>query len=85
MKRIRVRSLDVIRGLVMVLMAIDHVRVYAAVPAGGATAALFFTRWITHFCAPGFVFFAGSSAWLQRATLPGRPRCRACWRPVVYG
>ena len=69
----RVRSLDIARGLVMVLMAIDHVRVYAAVPAGGATPALFFTRWVTHFCAPGFVFFAGASAWLHRATLPGIP------------
>jgi uncharacterized membrane protein len=57
----------------MVLMAIDHVRVYAAVPAGGAAPALFFTRWVTHFCAPGFVFFAGASAWLHRATLPGVP------------
>jgi uncharacterized membrane protein len=67
----RVRSLDIARGLVMVLMAIDHVRVYAAVPAGGPTPAIFFTRWITHFCAPGFVFFAGASAYLHRATLPG--------------
>lgn len=50
----------------MVLMAIDHVRVYAGVPAGGPTAGLFFTRWVTHFCAPGFVFFAGSSAFLRR-------------------
>ena len=69
----RVRSLDVARGLVMVLMAIDHVRVFAAIPAGGPTVALFFTRWITHFCAPGFVFFAGTSAWLHRAALPGLP------------
>ena len=69
----RVRSLDIARGLVMVLMAIDHVRVYAAVPAGGPAPAVFFTRWITHFCAPGFVFFAGASAWLHRATLPGLP------------
>ena len=53
----------------MVLMAIDHVRVYAAVPAGGPAPAVFLTRWITHFCAPGFVFFAGASAWLHRATL----------------
>jgi uncharacterized membrane protein len=68
---IRVRSLDIARGLVMVLMAIDHVRVYAAVPAGGPAPAIFFTRWITHFCAPGFVFFAGASAYLHRATLPG--------------
>ena len=70
---IRVRSLDIARGLVMVLMAIDHVRVYAAVPAGGPTPAIFFTRWVTHFCAPGFVFFAGASAWLHREKLPGVP------------
>ena len=69
----RIRSLDIARGLVMVLMAIDHVRVYAAVPAGGPAPAIFFTRWVTHFCAPGFVFFAGASAWLHRATLPGLP------------
>ena len=68
---IRLRSLDIARGLVMVLMAVDHVRVYAAVPAGGPAPAVFFTRWITHFCAPGFVFFAGASAYLHRATLPG--------------
>jgi uncharacterized membrane protein len=70
----RVRSLDVARGLVMVLMAVDHVRVFAAVPAGGPTAALFFTRWITHFCAPGFVFFAGASAWLHQGKLPSMPK-----------
>src|SRR6188474_3137436 len=60
----RITSLDVVRGLVMVLMAIDHVRVYAGVPAGGPTAGVFFTRWVTHFCAPGFVFLAGTAAFL---------------------
>ena len=60
----RIRSLDILRGLVMVLMAIDHVRVYAGVPAGGPDPAIFFTRWITHFCAPGFAFFAGTAAFL---------------------
>src|SRR5690348_16433058 len=60
----RLQSLDVIRGLIMVLMAIDHVRVYAGVPAGGPEPAIFFTRWITHFCAPGFTFFAGTAAFL---------------------
>lgn len=58
----RINSLDIMRGLIMVLMAIDHVRVYAGVPAGGPTAAVFFTRWITHFCAPAFIFLAGTSA-----------------------
>lgn len=48
----------------MVLMAIDHVRVFAGVPAGGPDPAVFFTRWVTHFCAPAFVFFAGTSAFL---------------------
>jgi len=52
------------RGAVMVLMAIDHVRVYAGVPAGGPTPGVFFTRWVTHFCAPAFVFLAGTSAFL---------------------
>src|SRR5688572_13613431 len=82
MKPERVRSLDIARGLVMVLMAIDHVRVYAAIPAGGPTAALFFTRWVTHFCAPGFVFFAGAAAFLRARVpavpgVPGVPAVRA--------
>jgi uncharacterized membrane protein len=60
----RVTSVDIVRGAVMVLMAIDHVRVYAGVPAGGSEPAVFFTRWVTHFCAPAFVFLAGTSAYL---------------------
>ncbi len=60
----RLASIDIVRGLVMVLMAIDHVRVYSGVPAGGPTPGVFFTRWVTHFCAPAFVFFAGTSAFL---------------------
>ncbi len=60
----RIQSLDILRGAVMVLMAIDHVRVYAGVPAGGPDPGIFFTRWVTHFCAPCFVFFAGTSAFL---------------------
>jgi uncharacterized membrane protein len=61
----RISSVDVVRGVVMVLMAIDHVRVYSGVPAGGPTVAVFFTRWVTHFCAPVFVFLAGTSAYLM--------------------
>lgn len=60
----RVQSIDLIRGLVMVLMAIDHVRVYSGLPAGGTELGIFFTRWITHFCAPAFALFAGTSAFL---------------------
>jgi uncharacterized membrane protein len=58
----RIQSIDLLRGAVMVLMAVDHVRVYAGVPAGGPSAGVFFTRWITHFCAPAFVFLAGTGA-----------------------
>src|SRR5215208_922322 len=68
----RVASIDFLRGLVMIIMALDHVRMYFGLgtwysePTNLATttALLFFTRWITHFCAPVFVFLAGTSAFL---------------------
>src|SRR6478736_2405283 len=68
----RLASVDMLRGLVIVVMAIDHVRDFfnyggerdpMANPNIGT--ALFFTRWITHFCAPVFVFLAGTSAGLM--------------------
>ncbi len=58
----RIASVDIIRGAAMILMAIDHVRVYSGLPAGGPTAGIFFTRWVTHFVAPAFIFLAGTSA-----------------------
>ena len=60
----RIGSVDLIRGAVIILMAIDHVRVFSGVPAGGPTPGVFFTRWITHFCAPAFVFLAGTQLYL---------------------
>jgi uncharacterized membrane protein len=66
----RISSIDIVRGAVMVLMAIDHVRVYSGLPAGGPTAGIFFTRWVTHFCAPAFVFLAGTSAFLYARRHP---------------
>jgi uncharacterized membrane protein len=54
----------------MVLMAIDHVRVYSGLPAGGPTYGIFFTRWVTHFVAPAFVFLAGTAAFLHARRLP---------------
>ena len=68
----RVVSIDIVRGAVMVLMAIDHVRVYAGVPPGGPSAGVFFTRWITHFCAPAFIFLAGTSAYLYGQKVASR-------------
>jgi uncharacterized membrane protein len=75
----RISSLDILRGLVMVIMALDHVRdfFYKAELSQAADAALdptnmettypalFFTRWITHFCAPVFVLLAGTSIYLM--------------------
>ena len=69
----RITSIDLLRGLVIILMALDHVRMYFGEgtwysdPTNLATTAplLFFTRWLTHFCAPVFVFLAGTSAYLS--------------------
>ena len=80
--RSRVAAIDIIRGAVMVLMAIDHVRVFSGLPAGGPTPGIFFTRWITHFCAPAFFFLAGTSAWFYGRSHQGLPRflaTRGAW------
>ena len=70
----RIRSIDILRGAIMVLMAIDHVRVFSGLPAGGPEPGIFFTRWITHFCAPGFVFFAGASSFLLGLKLKSKAK-----------
>jgi uncharacterized membrane protein len=69
----RIESIDVLRGSVMVLMALDHVRDYFGAfvnPTDPATTTvpLFFTRWITHFCAPVFFFVMGVGAFLSLRT-----------------
>lgn len=71
----RIAALDTLRGLVIVLMALDHVRDYFhasgyafdPLDPSATTGLLYVTRWGTHFCAPTFVFLAGLSAWLQGA------------------
>lgn len=69
----RLQSIDIVRGGVMILMALDHVRVFAGVPPGGPDPGVYFTRWITHFCAPAFVFLAGTGAFLHGTRLNDRP------------
>lgn len=88
-------SLDIARGLIVALMALDHARIFFT-EAGfdpldlvHTTPGYFLTRWITHLCAPGFFFIAGMSAWLmQRAmpagtSVPGQVFLRGAWLVVL--
>jgi uncharacterized membrane protein len=69
-KRVRIESIDVVRGVIMIIMALDHVRDFFGNsgfnPTDPATTTipLFFTRWITHFCAPVFFLLTGTGAFL---------------------
>ncbi len=70
--RVRLESIDIVRGVIMILMALDHVRDFFGMPGQNptdlatATVPLFFTRWITHFCAPVFFLLMGTGAYLSR-------------------
>lgn len=70
-KRVRIESIDVVRGVIMILMALDHVRDFFGdsglnpTDPTTTTVPLFFTRWITHFCAPVFFLLTGTGAYLS--------------------
>ena len=77
-RRARLESIDVVRGVIMILMALDHTRDFFGIPGqnptdlANATAALFLTRWITYFCAPVFFLLTGTGAYLSlRRKSPG--------------
>lgn len=84
-------AIDVLRGGVMVLMALDHARAFLgpSVDLGTAPPALYFTRWITHFCAPVFVLLAGTAAWLHGQRLASTRALswylltRGCWLTLL--
>jgi len=79
--RARIESVDLLRGVIMILMALDHTRDYFGAPVNPTdvattTVALFFTRWVTHFCAPVFFLLTGTGAFLalRRRSIPGLSR-----------
>jgi uncharacterized membrane protein len=81
-KRVRIESIDVVRGFIMILMALDHTRDFfgnsGLNPTDPATTTipLFFTRWITHFCAPVFFLLTGTGAYLSLRTKSKRELSR---------
>ena len=92
----RIESLDLLKGIVMVIMALDHVRdyfhfsalLYNPTDPSQTSLPIYFTRWITHFCAPTFCFLAGISAFLvgrrkTKAELSSFLLKRGIWLAVI--
>ena len=86
-RAVRIESIDLLRGLIMILMALDHTRDFfhssGFNPRDVTDPALFLTRWITHICAPTFIFLAGLSAYLYRTH--GRTTSQVSWFVLTRG
>lgn len=93
----RLATIDILRGLIIVIMVLDHVRDYTHISGFKINpldfqqthTVLYLTRWVTHLCAPTFIFLAGVSAWLQNvrgksgAALSGFLLTRGLWLIVL--
>jgi uncharacterized membrane protein len=95
-KKKRIESIDLLRGIVMIVMALDHVRhvfhqdayLYDPMDLTKTSVPIFFTRWITHYCAPVFVFLAGISVYLHGVNMTRRELAnylfkRGLWLVIV--
>jgi uncharacterized membrane protein len=86
---VRIRSVDILRGIIMVIMALDHTRDFFSNFHGGTLnydavgLSMYFTRWITHFCAPVFVFLSGASVFLSMRN--GKSKKQASWMLFTRG
>ena len=92
--RLRLESIDLLRGIIIVIMALDHVHDFFGVPGANpvnlatTTVPLFFTRWVTHFCAPVFFLLTGTGAFLtlrrmSKRELSGFLLTRGLWLIVL--
>jgi uncharacterized membrane protein len=86
----RLESVDLLRGLVIIIMALDHVRDFFSdrffldpTDLATTTPAFFLTRWITHFCAPTFIFLAGTAAFLYKSR--GKSKLELSWFLFIRG
>lgn len=85
----RINSIDLLRGLVLIFMALDHTRIFFSwtdhpLDLETTTPILYFTRWITHLCAPVFIFLAGVGAYLY-SIRPGRTLHQTAWFLLTRG